>query len=121
MATSAINLPVSSKGLPVTLLEPSYFEIVQSSVREIGKHAIVGCLFLKCIKDWNSNDCIFTLGTTGVTIPAYVFLLAGVSASEWNGAVIRTTRFYYNTDGRINSNTSYSAGEYITVEFNVGL
>lgn len=118
MATSAINPPVSSKVLPVTLLEPSYFEIAQSNVREIDNHAIVGAVILKCKANWNSNAAIFSLGTT---IPAYTFLLASVRAGQWDAAVTRMTMFYFNANGNINSNTSYSAGEYITVEFNVGL
>lgn len=118
MATGTINLPVSSKVLSPTLVATSNFEIVQSSIREIDNHAIVGCLILKCTANWNSNDYIFTLGTP---LPSYTFLMAGVRSSQWNGAVTRSTVFYYNTDGRINSNTNYSAGEYITIEFNVGL
>lgn len=118
MATGTINLPASSKVLSPTLLATSNFEIVQSSIREIDNHAIVGCLILKCTANWNSNDYIFTLGTP---LSSYTFLMAGVRSTQWSGAVTRNTVLYYNSDGRINSNTSYSAGEYITIEFNVGL
>lgn len=118
MATGTINLSVSSKMLSVTLSTTSNFEIIQSNVREIDNHAIVGSVILKCKANWNSNDTIFSLGTT---IPAYTFLLASVRAGQWDAAVTRMTMFYFNANGNINSNTSYSVGEYITVEFNVGL
>jgi len=118
MATGTINLSVSSKALSVTLSATSNFEIIQSNAREIDNHAIVGAVILKCKANWNSNDAIFSLGTT---IPAYTFLLASVRAGQWDAAVTRMTMFYFNANGNINSNTNYSAGEYITVEFNVGL
>lgn len=118
MATATINIPVSSKVLPITLVATNNFEIVQSNVREIDDHAIVGAVIFRCKANWNSNDTIFSLGTT---IPAYTFLLASVRAGQWDAAVTRMTMFYFNANGNINSNTSYSADEYITVEFNVGL
>lgn len=118
MATGTINLSVSSKILSVTLSATNNFEVVQSNVREIDNHAIVGAVILKCKANWNSNATIFSLGTT---IPSYTFLLSSVRTGQWDAAVTRMTMFYFNANGNINSNTSYSAGEYITVEFNVGL
>ena len=118
MAVDIIKQPVSSDNLPVSLLATNNFELVNTSVRKVDDHILVGSVILKCISNWNSNDYIFTLN---LRIPTYTFLMATVSASQWNYAVTRVTRWYYNTGGRINSNTSYTAGEYITIAFNVGL
>lgn len=103
--------PMYSKTLIVTCAMPTYWEIVQSNVKENGG-IVYGSLILKCIANVQSNEGIVNLG---VTFPAYSFTPAMVSNGLWDYVPTRMVRAYINAGGYITMNTAFTAGEYVTI------
>lgn len=116
MASGTINRPAYSRVIIPTLVDATNWEIVQSNIRE-ASGSVVGSIILKCK---NSVSMAGDIVSTGLTLPAYAFLVGMVSASQWDYVPTRFVRVYFKTSGIVSIGTSFTAGEYLTIGFNVG-
>ena len=116
MATGTINRPAYSRVINPTLLDATNWEIIQSNIRE-ASGAVVGSIILKCK---NSVSNAGEIVSTGLSLTAYAFLVGMVTANQWDNVPTRFVRVYFKTSGIVSIGTSFTAGEYLTIGFNVG-
>ena len=117
MASGTINRPAYSRVITPTLVDSTNWELTQSSIRE-ASGAVVGSIILKCKNTVSSAGDIVS---TGLTLPAYIFLIGMVSASQWDYVPTRFVRVYFKGDGNLVINASFTAGEYLTIGINAGI
>lgn len=106
---------LTALGLNVTVVSPtliatSNFSLVQSAVYKMGKF-VYGSIILKCTANWTQGEII----NINNTLPAYVFALSAVTASQWDYAVTKVVRAYFPASGKITINTSITSGQYVTI------
>lgn len=118
--TRAVNVTevqpwLTALGLNVTVVTPtliatSNFSLVQSALYKMGKF-VYGSIILRCTANWTSGEII----NLNNTLPAYVFALSAVTASQWDYAVTKVVRAYFPMSGKITINTSITSGQYVTI------
>lgn len=106
--TAEINAIKNASVLSVTNLD-SHFTISNSALYKSGR-VIFGSIVLRCESAF-ATGVLFNLG---YTLPAYQYMMGGISAAQWEQS-ITPYRFYVGSTGNISLTANVTPGQYVSI------